>query len=494
MADRDLFETAPTGGLAALKRADASMPANDARPAPVSDLVCYDAETSDADVRHGQILQFGAVSADANFRPCAETQIRIRRLPYIVPAPEALSVTGFDPYDLDDPSLPTEFTAAQQIRKALAVPHGGTRIFLTFNGIRFDDEMIRTMLARNLLDPWVTSGRGNRRVDVLSLLQVVNAGEPGAIAVPLDLSTGKLSFRLGAVATANAIDIVAHDAMGDSRATLDLAHLIHTRCRWAWDVVLACGNADLVERQLRAASTGSIVWAFSHFGEADLAPCLPICADGGRRWILADLRHAPSAIPSSLDDLGPLSFGRSTPLKVMRAAAAPVIIPGHEIARFGASVTDDLMANAQAWRDATATRERITAAHQSHSYTDRTDPTSEERLYDGFYGNQDKQAVSRFIAAASWDERSRIAFQDPRLSDYAARLVLTNLPPGTELDARLDQLSARCASALARPFAGKDSRWMTIDAAIDTADARWIQWASEAFPALGLSPPAGVRP
>ncbi len=494
MADRDLFENVP-GGLAALKKADAPMQASAPLAAPSEDLVCYDTETSDADVRHGQILQFGAVTADAAFQPQTESQVRIRRLPYIVPAPAALGVTGFDPYDLDDPGLPTEFAAAQEIRKALAAPYGRARIFLTFNGIKFDDEMIRTMLARNLMDPWVTSGKANRRVDMLSLLQLVSAGAPGSIAIPTDPATGKMSFRLGAIASANAIEIVAHDAVGDSRATLDLARLVHARCRWAWDVALNCGNADLVERQLRAASSGTIVWAFSHFGEPDLAPCLPICVDGGRRWLLADLRHAPGAIPANIDDLGPLSFGRNTPLKVIRAAAAPLIVPAHELTRFGATATAEIASNAQAWQEATATRERITSLHQAHTYADRADPTSEERLYDGFYGQQDKQAISRFLAAASWEERSNVAFQDPRLSDYAARLVLTNLPPGSDLgSARIDQLAARCAAAMARPLASKDSRWMTIDAAIDTADARWIQWASEAFPALGIAPAFGARP
>lgn len=475
----------PTGGLAALKRSALSHGEEANIRDPESSIVAYDTETSDADVKFGQILQFGAVTADASFQPREETQIRIRRLPYIVPAPGALDVNGLDPFDLDSPERVSEFEAAKGIRKALVTPYRATRVFLTFNGIKFDDEIIRTTLARNLLDPYVTSGKGNRRIDVLSLTQLANAGAPGAIIIPIDPETGKPSFRLSAVAHANAIEIVAHDAMGDSRATLSLAKTIHERCRWAWDIAFACGNAELVENQLRAAGDG-IIWLFSHYGEPELIPCMPLAVDGSRRWVLADVRRSPSDIPEGISDLGEASFGRDTPLKIVRAAAAPMIVPGHEIGRFGMAVTDELLAGAATWRAATETREKIVALHNAHTYAERTDPTSEERLYDGFYSRQDKDRITRFLTAPSWAERAAVIFDDGRLRDYAARLILTNINavPGIDHE-RLANIE-RDAAAMGRPLAAAESRWMTIEKALDTADDRWRRWAAEAFPVLGL--------
>ena len=117
---------------------------------PSFDLNVYDCEGTDLDVRHGQLTEFAAIRADEKFDVLEETEARIRRLPYLVPSPEALAVTGTDPFDLDDDRLPTEFEASAVIEKALRPRLTRQQVNLTFNGLRYDDEMIRTMLFRNL--------------------------------------------------------------------------------------------------------------------------------------------------------------------------------------------------------------------------------------------------------------------------------------------------------------------------------------------------------
>jgi Exonuclease I len=50
----------------------------------MSDLVVYDNEATDADVRHGQITQFGAIRADMDFNVLEDKNLRVRRLPWVV--------------------------------------------------------------------------------------------------------------------------------------------------------------------------------------------------------------------------------------------------------------------------------------------------------------------------------------------------------------------------------------------------------------------------
>lgn len=132
------------------------------------DVVCWDTETSDTDVRHGQILDFAAVTS--NLTDLVETgsrSVRIRRLSYCIPAYGALSTNGLDPYSLDDPERVDEFTAAGSIHEVLSPVKGRPLVVLGYNILSFDEEMARTLFFRNLLDPYPTSGKGVRRFDLL---------------------------------------------------------------------------------------------------------------------------------------------------------------------------------------------------------------------------------------------------------------------------------------------------------------------------------------
>src|ERR1022692_741758 len=57
-------------------------------------FVFYDTETTGTDTSFDQILQFAAILTDAELNEIERFEIRCRLLPYIVPAPGALLVTG----------------------------------------------------------------------------------------------------------------------------------------------------------------------------------------------------------------------------------------------------------------------------------------------------------------------------------------------------------------------------------------------------------------
>src|SRR5690606_26985624 len=133
--------------------------------------------------------------------------------------PGALAVTGFDVRSIEDPGLPDEFEAARRIHAAMRAPNGSTRTFITYNGLRFDDELLRTLFWRNLLDPYVTSGRQARRIDILPLVQLASHMVPGAVRIADEGTPGR--WRLENVAPLNGIATASHDGVGDAVATLD---------------------------------------------------------------------------------------------------------------------------------------------------------------------------------------------------------------------------------------------------------------------------------
>jgi len=460
----------------------------------LSDLNIYDVEATDVDVRHGQITQFASLRADENFQVLEETDLRIRRLPYVVPAPEALRVTGINPFDLDGTNLPTEFEAARLIERALRPRYGKLQINTTYNGLRYDDEIIRTTLFRNLLSPWFSSGKNISRVDLLSVIRMVHAGDPEAIAIPT-AEDGSLSWKLEAVCLANGIAIRAHDAMGDVRATMELARLVRERAAWAWDQAVQCGQAASGEAYLAARhASGEPAWLFTHYGKPDLVPCAVLGTDSRKKWILADLRS--DGLHRSRDEISSGLYTKDSPFRVIRSNASPLLLAPGNVSRLaaGANIESFNLLSSDI-REEGGLRERATRALMDARYESPPSPTSEERIYDGFIPDAERPRMQAFLNAGTWAERASVRFADPRLRDFAARIVVEAIGTGRAVDVPqgiADEAAIACAEAYERPYAASGARWMTLSGAREKgADAQWEAWASDAFQSVTIDRVAG---
>lgn len=465
------------------------------------DLNIYDCEGTDLDTRNGQLTQFASVRADDGFNVLEETDIRIRRLPYVVPSPEALSVTGVDPFELDDSRLPTEFEAAATIERALRPRMARTQYNVTYNGLRYDDEMLRTMFFRNMRNPWFSSGKNIRRIDLLSVVRLVHAGDPESIRIPSN-EDGTLSWKLETICNANGIPIKAHDAKGDVLATLDLARLVHDRARWAWDEAVRCGSAAAVESLLGSCQReGRPAWLFTHFGKPDLVPCAVLAGDGKKRWLLVDLRgeEAISSLrgylvqsresgksPDVAERISERLYSKDSPFRVIRSNASPLLVSEAEAHRLGAGENIDAFR-----RMSSVIKDDVTFVAETRRAMSLTkfdapsSQTSEERIYDGFVPDFEKPRMGAFLNAGSWLERAGIRFTDARLRDFSARLVVEAVATGRASDIPGDVLEAAataCEEAYSRPHADAGSRWMTLAGArAKGADDRWEEWAAQAF-------------
>lgn len=428
-------------------------------------------------------MQWGIVTADEDLVVAKETMIRVRRLPYVVPAPEALQVTGIGLDSLDDPSLPDEYQAMRTVHAEMKAPYGERRLFMGFNSFKYDENLLRHSLARCLLDPYVTSGANSSRLDLLNLVQLVRCADPRSLDVVLN-ADGRPSFRLETLCQANGIAIQAHDAMHDARATLDLAAHVRRTSPWAWSLACSAGSAGAVDAILsQAHRQGKVLWMFTHFGEPDVMPCLPLGTDNRKKWIVADLRHSVDV----LDDgaaLGDLAYGKDTPFRVVRASSAPYFVDVMTAERIcPGAVNSSIAVRADEVRANSALAASVTALIKAAD--DRESPndaTSEERIYAGFYGAQDKAAMSRFHSA-TWEERAELTFTDDRLTDFAGRLIVMASHQGL-IDPSLVGERWRKASAPAfqRPFDMEDSRWPTLAQARNGGMTdEWKVWAEDAF-------------
>ena len=140
----------------------------------------------------------------------------------VLPHPMACLITGITPQEARRKGV-AEAVFAQNILDEMMQP--GT-CSVGYNSIRFDDTVTRSLLYRNLHDPYEREYKnGNTRWDLIDLARMYYALRPDEIRWPMH-EAGKPSFRLTDLSAAN--DIAhegAHDALADVRATIDLARM-----------------------------------------------------------------------------------------------------------------------------------------------------------------------------------------------------------------------------------------------------------------------------
>ena len=163
--------------------------------------------------------------------------VRCRLLPYIVPSPGALLVTGTTVADITTCPL-SNFEMMRQVHAKMHRWSEGGAIFVGWNSMKFDETLLRQAYYQTLLPIYQTNTNGNGRVDMMRMAQIVFACAPNVLAVPVT-AEGKRAFKLGLMAAANNIDLDnAHDALADTGATLSIARLIKQRAPALWDALM----------------------------------------------------------------------------------------------------------------------------------------------------------------------------------------------------------------------------------------------------------------
>ena len=132
----------------------------------------YDLDTTGISPAFDQPLQFAAILTDGEFREIERVNLRCRIAPHIIPSPWALAVTGVRPVQLVDPALPTFFEFTQEI--GALIERWSAAIWTGFNGIRFDEEMLRQIALLYKIEKSVRS-QGLAPVNHKSVYRIMKA-------------------------------------------------------------------------------------------------------------------------------------------------------------------------------------------------------------------------------------------------------------------------------------------------------------------------------
>lgn len=408
----------------------------------------HDYETWGTDPAADKPAQFAGLRTDEELNPIGEPlMLYCKPASDCLPQPMASLVTGISPQRALAEGVP-EYEFIQRVLAELGAP--GT-CGAGYNSLRFDDEVTRHTLYRNLFDPYEREWRsGNSRWDIIDMLRLAYALRPEGIEWPQrELESGEKvpSFRLEELTAANGIaHSGAHDALADVRATIDLARLVRTKQPKLFQYVYdnrgkqrAAQLVDLQSRKPLLHISGKVPAAQGH-----LTYVLPLAMHPVNRnaVIAANLAMDPQPIleldPDALRERLYTARGdlKETELpaglKLIHLNRCPVLAPAKMLddARARALGIDKAACEAN-WRRL-RTADLGDKLHRVYLDSDFPPRDVEASLYAGFLNDADRDTCRQLHHALLKEGPQALAgnpyFNDSRLPELLFRLRARNFP------------------------------------------------------------------
>lgn len=434
-------------------------------------LYWHDYETFGTDAQRDRPVQFAGVRTDEELNIIGEPlNIFARPAQDTLPQPMSTLITGITPQQALEKGLPeSEFIA--RILSELA--HPGT-CGVGYNSIRFDDEVTRNTLYRNLYDPYGREWQnGNSRWDIIDMVRACRDLRPEGIVWPVKEENGRTSFKLEELTQANGIGHdQAHDALSDVYATIALARLIREKQPRLYEFCYRLRRKQEVSKYIDLREMTPILHTSGMYG-----------SDHGNTRLVVPLAPHPvnknsvivfdlSQDPSMLLELGhkklrerlytrteDLPEGVERPaLKQILLNKCPVIAPLNTLDGAAAKrLQIDLVQCQQNRHTLLASRKTVQAKiakiFEPQPLEGITDP--DLMIYSGgFFSDNDKRTMQRIhevepqeLAAQTW------VFEDQRLPELLLRYRARNYPETLSADERAQWLE-HCRARLVEGEAG----------------------------------------
>jgi len=433
-------------------------------------FVFYDTETTGTDTAFDQILQFGAIKTDYELNELSRFEIRCRLLPYVVPAPGAMRVTGVTADQLTDEALPSHYQMMRAIKAKLE--EWSPAIFIGHNSLGFDEHLLRQAFYKTLHPPYVTNTNGNCRTDSLRLVQAVARFAPETLAIPLD-DRGNPVFKLDRIAPANGFNHTgAHEAIADVEATIHMCRLIAERVPGYWSNFIRFAQKPAVTEFAHDEDIFALTDFYYGKPYSWMVTGIGVNPENGSEFFVFDLSNDPDELAAMPDEELVARLGeRPKPVRGMRTNAGPIVLCYDDSPQFLRSAVpelDELKRRVARIKTDAGLSERLIAAIIQTREERVPSVYVEEQIYDGFASANDNTLMDRFHAV-DWGARIPLLGQiaDERLRSLGQRLVYVEAP-----DAMNEATRAEYEAAIARRMLGADGEvpWLTLPEAIRKAE------------------------
>ncbi len=471
--------------------------------------IIYDTEFSALVQPFSQLLQFAGLYCDDDLIEQNATDIKMRLMPHVLPDPEACLVMGVTLDEIQN-RITSHYAGSLAVYEWLwrhANPHNPT-IFLSYNGLKADEEILRQTFYQTLQPPFITNAAQSfaSRGDLMKMMIALNAMRPGLFQFKTRINKhGQTvpSFKLGDVCAANGLlppDAKLHDALTDVRLTRLLAQRMATLAPDLWREMMEntikrdtkkfiFDKAQPVFGHVRIqATSASLHWltAVASLPHADKK------AEHHEPMVIAfDVSHNPADYyKKSVAELAAAIDQPPYALQIIRCNQQPMVFTPKTMAEASETLATNLGVAKRRARmiegnyDFQQKLQQALALKTASWQKPKTNPEAEERLYD-FSAPTDAQqadaALMRQMHKQPLNEWPKLIakLQQDKMQALAWRIVgehaPQSLPPEHSYDAFVRQ----------RLGADASSRWITkakFEQRIAELEQNWAQsrWAGDA--------------
>lgn len=413
----------------------------------------HDYETFGINPRRDRPAQFAGVRTDLDLNVIGEpVNIFCQPTDDFLPDPVSVLITGITPQAAAARGIPeAEFVA--RVHGELAAP--GT-CGVGYNTLRFDDELTRHLLWRNLYDPYAREWQQQcSRWDLLDCVRATYAFRPDGIVWPTR-EDGAPSFKLEHLTAANGLTHeAAHDALSDVMATIGFARLIRQQQPKLFDFCYRLRKKDAVIDEIAPTQRRPFLHVSGMYPaqRGCLAVVMPLAWHPTNKNELAvwDLAYDPTELFSlTAEQVRERLFTRSDelaegltrlPIKTIHLNKSPVVV--NNLKTLATTRADELgidMGQALRHADLLANGPDLIGLLREVYSRNETLPARDvdEALYDGFIGDGDRRRLEKLRRLGPTElVHVPIAFDDTRLDELLFRYRARNWPDSLDAAERV---------------------------------------------------------
>ena len=393
-------------------------------------IIFYDLETTGRSAHWDQIIQIAAICTDDKLKVLDKINLVGNLNSYSIPNPEALLVNKIPIKKIYQSNL-SSYGLISEVHKKFS--EWSPAIFIGYNSISFDEEVLRNAFFKNLFDPYLTIKNNNIRLDLLNLTRIANFFYPEKIK-SLISNKGSAIMKLESVANVNGIkNFTAHDAFGDAYATLEIAKLIKSKTPILWELSINQSDKNQLENNI---SAKPFCYLESFFGKTKLFCLSFIGFHPHYKWALCfDLSEDPKEI-LKMSKLELNSYLETSPKKIrnIKLNKSPILLDisfRKKVEEYNIISDEILLQRHNFIKNNIDLQNKILSYYSdiSTSEISQDDIYAEETIYKKFFTNFDNLLMKEFHKE-SWQNRVNIIkqFKDERLKYFAELLIFEEKP------------------------------------------------------------------
>ena len=395
----------------------------------MNNFIFYDTETSGVkELDFIQVLQFAAIKTNEDFSKVDSFNELCRPLPWTLVSPKALLINK------KSEVFQTSKTHYELIKQIYNIWTEWTKhnpaIFVSYNGIRFDEEVMRRQFYWNLFDPYFTNTNGNNRLDLYLKMQVIAHFYYQSFPIPV--MDNQISLKLEDIVSNLSVDTNnAHDALADCEFLIHLIQFIAKKLPNFYREAIHSSSKEGYLNELNSKLVHFNCYFVPRNKVTKTYPFFPLINQyGHNKYIpIFDLSNDPEDFLdlnySELEEL--INKKKHSPFKRLATNKTQPTISLKTL------IDDDIYIEDQSLYIDRAEKikanesfvNKVIDIYDNFEYIRSDKSNIEEQIYtEGFPSAIEKDKFTQFHNAISYEERKKIlsTFEDIRYKEFAQRI------------------------------------------------------------------------